>query len=190
MAVRAVIFDCFGVLYGGSIDALLAMSPKDQVQVVKDLNKQSDYGFISGDEYVAGLAAALGKTPADILEILRQHHVRNEPLVEYVRSLNGSRRLGLLSNVSSGTMDRLFSPDERAELFDVVVLSYEESIAKPNPEIFTLIAERLGVPAGECVMVDDRAENCEGAEIAGMQSVQHSSNESTIAHLTRLFKEA
>jgi FMN phosphatase YigB (HAD superfamily) len=39
-------------------------------------------------------------------------------------------------------------------------------------------------------MVDDRAENCEGAEIAGMQSVQHSSNESTIAHLTRLFKEA
>ena len=87
-------------------------------------------------------------------------------------------------------MDRLFSPDERAELFDVVVLSYEESIAKPNPEIFTLIAERLGVPAGECVMVDDRAENCEGAEIAGMQSVQHTSNESTIAHLTRLFKEA
>jgi putative hydrolase of the HAD superfamily len=74
-------------------------------------------------------------------------------------------------------------------MFDVVFLSYKEGIAKPNPDAFRLAAEKLGLAPEECVMIDDIAENCEGAEVAGMQSIQHVTNESTIAQLTVLLGE-
>ena len=73
-------------------------------------------------------------------------------------------------------------------MFDVRVLSYEESLAKLNPEIFTLTAGRLGVAASKCVMIDDRVENCEGAEIAGMMALQYTDNELLIKHLNALLE--
>jgi len=42
--IRAVIFDCFGVLYGGSIEVLMAQCPPDRRAELEDINKQSDYG--------------------------------------------------------------------------------------------------------------------------------------------------
>ena len=69
------------------------------------------------------------------------------------------------------------------------MLSYREGIAKPNPEIFTLAAERLGVAPSECVMIDDIAANCEGAEVAGMQSILHTQNNLTISKLTTLLEQ-
>ena len=96
--------------------------------------------------------------------------------------------MAMLSNVGGGTLEYLFAPGELEKMFDVCVLSYEESLAKPNPEIFTLTAGRLGVATSECVMIDDRVENCEGAEVAGMMALHYTDNELLVKRLNALLE--
>lgn len=188
--IRGIIFDCFGVLYGGSLHALIDLCPPERVQELRDLNKQSDYGYISGDEYIEQIAAIVGKSRHEIEDMLSQKHIRNQALVDFSQTLRPDYKIGLLSNVSSGTMDYLFPPEQRHQLFDAVLLSYEEHITKPNPEIFVMMAERMGLTPGECVMIDDIMENCEGAEVAGMQSIVHTSNDETMKRLADILAKS
>lgn len=56
-------------------------------------------------------------------------------------------------------------------LFDDVVVSGTEGVAKPDPRIFALVAERAGLPPSRLVFVDDRADNVAGAAAVGMDAV-------------------
>jgi len=183
--IRGIIFDCFGVLYGGSYQALQELCPIDKLGDLHDLNRQADYGFITSDEYVRGAAELIGKPEDEVKNIFRAKHVRNDALMAYAVSLKGKCKLALLSNVSNGIVERLFSAEDLA-IFDEVILSYQEHITKPNPAVFTLAAERLGLHPEECVMVDDLAENCEGAEVIGMASIQHTFNQLTTDILSKM----
>jgi epoxide hydrolase-like predicted phosphatase len=92
-------------------------------------------------------------------------------------------RTGLISNSwGLGIYDRLDS----TELFDVAVISGEVGLHKPQPEIYLLACERLGVEPTSAVFVDDLRENCAGAEAVGMTAVLHRSAAETIAELERL----
>ena len=190
--IRAVIFDCFGVLYGGSIEVLMASSPPDRRAELEDINKQSDYGYISRWQFITEVARLVGQTPAQINALLEQAHVRNSELIAMIHTLRQrypAIKVGLLSNVGSDTIERLFTPDELRELFDAVVLSYAEHVAKPSREAFELAADRLGVLPGQCVMIDDRLDNCSGAEAAGMRAILHIANSRTMAELEELLGE-
>lgn len=185
--IRGVIFDCFGVLYSGSLTMLMNMAPEGRAQEVHDINQQKDYGYLSYEEYLEQTGHVVGKTANEVDELLRKKHMRNTELVEYARQLKASGvcQVAMLSNIGERTIHDLFG-DELSELFDTVVLSYEEGLAKPNPAIFTLTAERMGLPPEECVMIDDLADNCEGAEVAGMKSIQHTFNTLTIGRVEEL----
>jgi putative hydrolase of the HAD superfamily len=92
-------------------------------------------------------------------------------------------RTGLVSNsMGEGRYDRGAFP----ELFDGVVISGEVGMHKPQPEIFKLGCERIGLPPEECVFVDDLRENCEGAEAVGMRAILHRGAETTVPELERL----
>ena len=53
------------------------------------------------------------------------------------------------------------------DLFEVVVDSANVGMRKPDPEIYELTLERLGLDAPECVFVDDIEVNCDGAAALG-----------------------
>jgi FMN phosphatase YigB (HAD superfamily) len=72
------------------------------------------------------------------------------------------------------------------ELFDVAVISAEVHLHKPQPEIYLLAAERLGVEPAQCIFVDDLRENCEGAETVGMTAVRHRNPSGSIGRLSEL----
>ncbi|HEY0701109.1 MAG TPA: HAD-IA family hydrolase, partial [Micromonospora sp.] len=92
-------------------------------------------------------------------------------------------RTGLISNsVGSDIYDRAVLD----ELFDALVISGEVGLHKPQPEIFLLGAERIGLPPEQCVFVDDLRENCVGAEAVGMTAVLHRGSERTLPELERL----
>ncbi len=184
--VRGIIFDCFGVLYGGSLETLIRSLPAEQSDRLRDVNKSYDYGYIPRASYIEQFAAILGKSPDDINQILQDTHVRNDELVDYVRALKLSHRVAMLSNVGEATLDKLFAPGEIEELFDVAVLSYREGLTKPHPDVFLLTAERLGLAPEECVMIDDIIENCEAAEGIGMRAILHTANQLTVQRLGEL----
>jgi putative hydrolase of the HAD superfamily len=108
----------------------------------------------------------------------------DEAMIGAVKTARGSGiRTGLISNSwGRGRYDR----DAFPELFDGVVISGEVGLHKPEPEIFRLGAERIGVPPEHCVFVDDLKENVAGAEAVGMTAVLHRGSDSTLPELERL----
>jgi epoxide hydrolase-like predicted phosphatase len=108
----------------------------------------------------------------------------DEAMIEAVRGVRASGvPTGLISNSWGGTSYDQVAIDE---LFDAVVISGDVGLHKPEPEIFHLGAERIGVPPAECVFVDDLRENCAGAEAVGMTAILHRGADSTVPELERL----
>jgi len=92
------------------------------------------------------------------------------PNLELARSLRPHYRVSVLSNADVSLRDRL-ERDGLHHLFDDIVVSAEVGMAKPEPAIFRLAAERLGLAPGECVFVDDWDKNVEAARDVGMPAV-------------------
>ena len=184
--IHALIFDCFGVLYQGSIEYLMELCPAKRRQELRDLSRAFDYGYVSEGEYLEQASAILEKDEAEIVRIIEERHVKNEEMLAEVRRLKGKYKTALLSNIGGRVLPRLFSEKELKELFDVVVLSSDEGFAKPDAPIFRITAERLNVPVGECVMIDDSRTNCAGAVTAGMRSLLYEDREQCISELKKI----
>lgn len=190
--IRAIIFDCFGVLYIDSSRHLYEHHVPNYEQLwpqLMELNKASDYGLITRDEYIDSVAELTGADRAFIVENINGIHKPNQKLLEYAESLRSRFKLGMCSNIGPGGMDSFFSPQERQKLFDAVVLSGDVGMVKPNPAIFRLMAERLNVEPRECIMIDDIEENCSGADAAGMHAIQYVTNAQIRRDLAAMVKD-
>lgn len=171
MNIKAVVFDFFGVFYLNSHDVLIEHFPHAQNEL-EDLRYQSDYGMLDRPHYLQAIQDITGADELLVKSILVGDHRLNQPLIDYARSeLKPHYKLGLLSNVGRGWMDNFLSIENRRELFDAVVLSGDEGVTKPHPQIYELIAERLALEPEECVMIDDLPENATGADAAGMHAL-------------------
>jgi putative hydrolase of the HAD superfamily len=69
------------------------------------------------------------------------------------------------------------------EIFEEVIDSAFVGCRKPEPQIYELTLERIGIPAEACLFIDDLHLNCEGAEAAGMRAVHFRDNEQAIAEI-------
>ena len=125
----------------------------------------------------------LGTEPSGLIEGLFAGLGPAEAMIAAVRAARAAGLpTGLVSN--SWVMDHY--TEEVRGLFDSVVISGEVGMHKPEPAIYLLAAERLGVDPPGCVFVDDLRENCTGAEAVGMTAVLHRDPAATIAELERL----
>ena len=69
------------------------------------------------------------------------------------------------------------------DIFELVVDSAFVGMRKPDPAIYELTCERLGVPPHECVFVDDIEINCDAARELGMTAVHFRDNDQAIAEI-------
>lgn len=171
MAVRGIIFDCFGVICHGSLDYLRSITPPERLQELNDLSHASDYGHVTPEEYAQKISEIIGRPADEIARLTREQRVKSSEMMELVRSLRPQYKTAMLSNIGRGVMNELFTPEELDELFDTVVLSSDEGVVKPHPEAYELAAQRLGLMPEECVMIDDIPVNVRGAEMTGMSGV-------------------
>lgn len=95
-------------------------------------------------------------------------------------------RLVALTNWSAETIDHLpeVSPEVVA-LFDDIIVSGAEGVAKPDPEIFQILARRLGHPIEGVFYVDDSIRNVDAARTAGMDAVHFTDAAALVAELQR-----
>ena len=213
-AIEAVIFDYGGVLsttpFAGiaeferqmgyperSLSQLLfgkGASPQGPTEAIPDHDWHLlETGRLTLDEFHDRLAArseaALGK-PLDLgvyAQFLRELGVGVHWMVVHrVRELRaaGYRTAILTNNVKE--WGRYWKESIPLDLFDVIVDSCDVGLRKPDPAIFRLGAERIGVPPEACLFIDDLRENCEGAEAVGMTAILHRGAESTLPELERL----
>ena len=101
----------------------------------------------------------LGEVDSDVAQIIRD--VRAAGLRVYA-----------ISNWSAETFSIAQAIVPELSLFDDRVISGEEQLVKPDPEIFLLACRRFGVSPGEAFFVDDFPENVEAARTVGMTALQ------------------
>lgn len=101
------------------------------------------------------------------------------------RAREGGVRTALLSN----SWGNAYPDDVFEGMFDVVVISGEVGMRKPEERIFRHTAMRLSLDLCQCVFVDDLAHNVEAAAEFGMIGVHHTGYEQTSTELAAIFGE-
>ena len=98
----------------------------------------------------------------------------NEDMIAFLRALRSERglRLAMLTNNVREWEERWRAMLPVDELFEVVVDSPSVGLRKPDPRIYELTLERLGLPGEVCAFVDDLEENCEAARAFGMTAIR------------------
>jgi putative hydrolase of the HAD superfamily len=114
----------------------------------------------------------------------------NEPLLDHLRDLRTSGlRLAICTNNVREWQPRWRTPEIDA-LFELVVDSGFEGTRKPEPEIYAIVLERLGLPASACIFVDDLEVNVTGAREAGMHGVHFRDTAQAVAEIDALLGDA
>lgn len=169
-----MIFDCFGVIIADSLqiltDELRKNNPLAAVQV-KNIVRSMNSGV--GDLGAARqqIADVFGMDLQEFRNKVNQGEVRDRALMEYISKLHKNYKTAMLSNVPSDGLTSRFTKQELESLFDIVVASGDIGYAKPEPEAYQFVAEKLNVRFDECVFIDDRTVYCEGAKAVGMQAI-------------------
>lgn len=135
---------------------------------------QVKVGAISYDQYRKMISDALGIPHAD--PVLDAYYTGREhihpDMLAILHELKPRYRLALLSNAWQLDMERWLREKHGLDsMFEVVVSSAAVGLAKPDPAIYRLALERLGLSPGEALFIDDLARNTATAEAIGLPSV-------------------
>ena len=195
--MKGLLVDFGGVLTTNVFDSFKAFCraeglPEDSVKNMfreqgegLALLRQLEKGELTAAEFSEKFAPLLGVSSENLVERLFGGVGPDEPMVEAVRR---ARKAGIRTGLISNSWGEGLAYDEAIldELFDAVVISGDVGLHKPQPEIFLMGAERIGVAPEDCVFVDDLRENCAGAEAVGMKAILHRGSAGTLPQLEEL----
>ncbi|MBC7228606.1 MAG: HAD family phosphatase [Thermoflexales bacterium] len=200
LGIRAVVFDWGGVLSpldflqrSPQWEARLGLPPGALDQALWGPEwKQLEVGAISQEEYDAHLMRALGLPHREAVQQFYREFYADDGLhpgvVAAIRSLRGRYRVALLTNAfpdHAESLRRRHGFDPRAE-FDVYVNSAEVGMAKPDPAIYQLTLDRLGVRPEQAIFIDDHVRNTDAARMLGMHTIVCTDVEIALADLAAL----
>ena len=136
-----------------------------------------EIGKLTEAQFEPGLAAVLEVESEGLVDRLFGGMEPDHAMLDGVRAARRAGvRTGMLSNSWGG--DR-YDRNLLEELFDAWVISGEVGMRKPDPAIYALAAERLGLPPEACVYVDDLPGNLKPARAMGMATVVHRGDAAT-----------
>jgi len=153
----------------------------------RDLLFDLELGKLTDDEFERRFSAHLGLGPDRASGLIERlfggMKADREMEMAVVMAKRQGIRTGLISN-SWGT--GRYELDRFPDLFDAWVISGEVGLRKPDPAIYEMGAERVGLPPSELVFVDDLGGNLKPAAELGFATVLHRSAAETIPQLEDL----
>jgi epoxide hydrolase-like predicted phosphatase len=179
-------FRAFGEAEGLGPDAVKRAFREDPDAL--GLLRKLERGDIDVEDFEPQFGARLGVSNTDgLVGRLFGGVGPDEAMLDAVRAAGRAGiRTGLISNSWGAGLS--YDKSLLDELFDAVVISGDVGMHKPEPAIYLLGAERIGVMTEHCVFVDDLRENCQGAEEVGMTAILHRGAAATVLELERLFR--
>ena len=194
--MRALMIDYGGVLTTSLFDSFSAfceregLEPSDVARAFRDDREARralvdfECGRLEDEAFEALLAARIGVEPEGLIRGLFGGVGPERDMIAAVAAAKAAGiRTALLSNSWGATT---YDRSGWDELFDETVISGEVGIRKPDPAIYAMASERLGVAPQETVFVDDLEHNLAPAREVGMAVVHHVEAARTIAELERL----
>jgi putative hydrolase of the HAD superfamily len=209
MPFTTVIFDFGGVITSSPFEAFNRMEaerglPRDFVRRVNSANPDSnawarferaECSAAEFDLLFAAEAQALGHSldGASVIACL-SGDVRPAMVAALDRLKAHGFALGCITNnVPSGKGPGMAGSAEKAEAiaaimarFDHVIESSKVGVRKPDPRIYQMMCEALGVEAAQCIYLDDLGINCKPAAALGMAAIKVTSGEQALDDLGAL----
>jgi putative hydrolase of the HAD superfamily len=202
--IRAVISDFGGVLttpVAGSFSsfaeqsgielasvgqALVAIKQRDGAHPLYEL----ECGRMSEETFLRTLKQALCEEVgrdvklAGFTELMWAGLAPNAPMIDLMAQLRAEGyRMALLTNNVREWEARWRAMAPIDDIFELVVDSAFVGMRKPDPEIYELTLERLGVAAEECLFIDDFERNCVAARTIGMSAVVYRDPEQAVSEI-------
>ncbi len=153
-----------------------------------EVAQQAALGRGGWDDVWAWVAEHLGLTGTDRTALAGDFFAGDRldlDLIAYIRRLRLQIRTGMLTNAFRSARRDLEQQWKIADAFDVIVVSAEEGVVKPDPRIYRIVLERLGADPETSLFVDDVEENVEGARGVGMQGLRFESTSQVIEEIAR-----
>jgi glucose-1-phosphatase len=194
--MKALLFDLGGVLIQrGSPEPLvhwaerLAIAPDELIRRGFDhpLAHSAIVGATSAEAYWRAVAEVLGLPAADAAALSADFAVLaswDKALLAYLTSLKPRFKLGVITGAMSDARAMIESQVGRS-FFDVIVVTAEERLAKPDVALYQRAVERLGVLPSEALFFDDWIDSVEGARSAGLQAIHVQQNMDVIGAIRR-----
>lgn len=194
MRVRAVLVDFGGVIMRSEdngprslLAKRLGMTSRDLEKIVfeSDSSIRASLGEIPEEVHRQAITKALGVSREEGKKIIAEFFSgdrTNGVLLDFLRHLRPERKVGLLSNAWSGLRAVIASLNFE-DVFDEMIISAEVGFMKPDPRIYHLALEKLGVQPGETVFLDDMLINVHAARSVGMGAIQFTQPEKTLEEL-------
>ena len=200
--IQAVIWDFGGVISSSPFEAFARYEaarglPANFLRTVNATNphdnawaklERSEFGVEAFDEAFAVESRALGHEVrgADVLPLLAGE-IRPE-MVEALRRIGARMKTGCITNnftaMGASPMGSLYKA-EIMGLFHHVIESAKAGVRKPDPRIYTMMTDALGVDAARCVYLDDLGINLKPARELGMRTIKVGEAVPALAELER-----
>jgi epoxide hydrolase-like predicted phosphatase len=202
MTLEAVIFDFGGVLVRTEAqsgrqkwEAELGLPEGGLAQTIywSEASYRACLGQVPEESVWQHVSATFGLDAEQLSELRRDFWSDEQldvELVEFLRQLRPRYKTAILSNAWSGARAAFTQAFELDRVVGEMIISAEEGVAKPDPRIYHIAVERLGVQPEEAVFVDDLAENVEGARAVGMKGIQFKSTTQVIAAVRQYLDES
>ncbi len=201
MSIRAVIFDFGGVL-GRNYDASarnrwierLGITEQQLMHIIFDSEASAlaTIGKATVNEIWESAARDLKlekEAMAQFEEDFWAGDRLNVELAAFLRSLRPRYKTAILSNAWPDARETFTGKFGLGDAVDLMVISAEEGMAKPDPNFYRLVCDRLDVKPEEAVFVDDFDVNVKAAREVGLKAVLFRGNEQTIAEVEGILKE-
>jgi putative hydrolase of the HAD superfamily len=209
-AIEVVVSDFGGVLTTPLIDTFAALQEEDDLdagtmggalrRIAERDGRHPLYelecGRMTEQDFLARLAAQLREDlgrPVEMHSFAERYFAHLEPndaMIAFLRELRDhGYRLAILTNNVREWEERwraMLPVDER---FELVVDSAFVGLRKPDPAIYRLMCDRLGVAPERCLLVDDIEVNCVAARELGMAAVLFRSSEQAIAEIREALRD-
>jgi putative hydrolase of the HAD superfamily len=208
VAIEAVLWDFGGVFTTSPFEAFNRFEtarglPKDLIRTVNATNplenawalfEQAKIDRDGFDLKFLEESTALGHPVrgADVLPLLAGD--LRPRMVEALKLCKRHYKVGCITNnMAQGHGPSMASSQEGASrsasimaMFDAIIESSKAGVRKPDPRIYRMACERLGVDAGACVYLDDLGINCKPAAELGMQAIKVVSEAQALDDLARI----
>ena len=196
--IRTVIFDIGNVLAGFSWDEHFRNLGYDEgmrrrlarATVHSEDWKEYDRGCLSDEEIERLLVEndpEIGQEIRRVLADLGGMVRRWDYAIPWIRELKEKGyQVLVLSNFSQQALRECWNALDFLPYVDGGILSFQDKLIKPMPEIYSLLLDRYRLKAEECVFMDDTQENVEGARRAGIHAFRFENQKQAKAELEKL----
>ena len=190
--MKAIVLDMYGVIVKQTGDDFVPYVqqtfPNLSAEEIYTPWLKADSGEMTSLEVweALGFQGDLEKIEKEYLDTIEL----SDGFIDFIEKVKGKYKLAIISNDSGRWSKYLREKFDINKYFDVISISGDLKIQKPDERIFLLTTTKLGVNAEDCIYVDDRTGNLKAAKKVGMKPILlNSRNESFDGVTVNSFEE-